>query len=116
MPVEPPKAGGWAEQYSSVLPVLLPEKYLLTRQTRRKAGTQSCETNIQGHSSLNHVSRAAGGNSFGQPVSVFTTIFNHLTRPGRESMNENFGVIWTDEISQIEELEEKIAPSLSWDD
>jgi len=31
-------------------------------------------------------------------------------------MNENFGVIWTDEISQIEELEEKIAPSLSWDD
>jgi hypothetical protein len=31
-------------------------------------------------------------------------------------MNENFGVIWTDEITQIEELEEKIAPSLSWDD
>jgi hypothetical protein len=31
-------------------------------------------------------------------------------------MNENFAVIWTDEITQIEELEEKIAPSLSWDD
>jgi hypothetical protein len=29
-------------------------------------------------------------------------------------MKENFGVIWTDEISQIEELEEKIAPSGSW--
>ena len=29
-------------------------------------------------------------------------------------MNENFGVIWIDEISQIEELEEKIAPSGSW--
>jgi len=31
-------------------------------------------------------------------------------------MNENTGVIWTDEIIQIEELEEKVAPSLSWDD
>ena len=31
-------------------------------------------------------------------------------------MNENSGVIWTDEIIQIEELEEKVAPSLSWDD
>jgi len=31
-------------------------------------------------------------------------------------MKENFGVIWTDDITQIEELEEKIAPSLSWDD
>jgi len=29
--------------------------------------------------------------------------------------NENFGVIWTDEISQVEELESKIAPSNSWD-
>jgi hypothetical protein len=28
---------------------------------------------------------------------------------------ENFGVIWTDEI-QIEELEEKIAPSGQWSD
>ena len=26
-------------------------------------------------------------------------------------MKENFGVIWTDEITQIEELEQKIAPS-----
>ncbi len=25
--------------------------------------------------------------------------------------NENFGVIWTDEINQIEELEQKTAPS-----
>ena len=24
---------------------------------------------------------------------------------------ENFGVIWTEEITQVEELEEKIAPS-----
>jgi hypothetical protein len=31
-------------------------------------------------------------------------------------MNDNSGVIWTEEIIQIEELEEKIAPSLSWDD
>jgi hypothetical protein len=31
-------------------------------------------------------------------------------------MNENSGVIWTDEIIQIEELEEKIAPSGSWAD
>jgi len=31
-------------------------------------------------------------------------------------MNENSGVIWTEEIIQIEELEEKVAPSLSWDD
>ena len=31
-------------------------------------------------------------------------------------MNEDFGVIWTDEISEIEELEEKIAPSAIWDD
>jgi hypothetical protein len=31
-------------------------------------------------------------------------------------MNDNSGLIWTEEIIQIEELEEKIAPSLSWDD
>ena len=31
-------------------------------------------------------------------------------------MNENTKVIWTDEIIQIEELEEKVAPSMSWDD
>jgi hypothetical protein len=31
-------------------------------------------------------------------------------------MNDNSGVIWTEEIIQIEELEEKIAPSLSWED
>ena len=31
-------------------------------------------------------------------------------------MKENFEVIWVDEIAQIEELEEKIAPSYSWDD
>jgi hypothetical protein len=31
-------------------------------------------------------------------------------------MDENFAVIWTDEITQIEELEEKIAPSAVWDD
>jgi hypothetical protein len=30
-------------------------------------------------------------------------------------MRENFGVIWTDEITQVEELEQKIAPSGSWD-
>ena len=26
-------------------------------------------------------------------------------------MKENFAVIWTDEVTQVEELEEKIAPS-----
>ena len=31
-------------------------------------------------------------------------------------MDENFAVNWTDEITQIEELEEKIAPSAVWDD
>jgi hypothetical protein len=31
-------------------------------------------------------------------------------------MNDNSGVIWTEEIIQIEELEEKIAPSGSWSD
>ena len=31
-------------------------------------------------------------------------------------MNENTEVIWTDEIIQIEELEEKIAPGGSWAD
>jgi hypothetical protein len=31
-------------------------------------------------------------------------------------MSENTEVIWTDEIIQIEELEEKVAPSMSWDD
>jgi len=31
-------------------------------------------------------------------------------------MDDNFAVIWIDEITQIEELEEKIAPSLGWDD
>jgi hypothetical protein len=32
-------------------------------------------------------------------------------------MDENVTVIWTDEITQIEELEEKIAPGgLGWDD
>ena len=31
-------------------------------------------------------------------------------------MNENLEVIWTDEVTQIEELEEKIAPSGSWAD
>ena len=30
------------------------------------------------------------------------------------AMKENYGVIWTEEI-EIEELEEKIAPSASWD-
>jgi hypothetical protein len=30
-------------------------------------------------------------------------------------MTENFGVIWTDDITQIEELEAKTAPSGSWD-
>jgi hypothetical protein len=30
-------------------------------------------------------------------------------------MNENFGVIWTDEIVQIEELEQKKAPDVCWD-
>jgi hypothetical protein len=29
-------------------------------------------------------------------------------------MNENIGVIWAEEISQIEELEQKTAPSGSW--
>jgi hypothetical protein len=29
------------------------------------------------------------------------------------AMNENYGVIWTEEI-EIEELEEKIAPSGAW--
>jgi hypothetical protein len=32
------------------------------------------------------------------------------------SMKEQFGVIWTDEVIQIEELEEKVAPSVYWDD
>jgi hypothetical protein len=31
-------------------------------------------------------------------------------------MDENFAVIWVDEITEIEELEEKIAPSVGWDD
>ena len=31
-------------------------------------------------------------------------------------MNEDVTVVWTDEIIQIEELEEKIAPSIGWDD
>jgi hypothetical protein len=31
-------------------------------------------------------------------------------------MDDNFAVIWIDEITQIEELEEKIAPSAVWDD
>ena len=32
-------------------------------------------------------------------------------------MDENVTVIWTDEIAQIEELEEKIAPSgAGWED
>ena len=31
-------------------------------------------------------------------------------------MDENVTVIWTDEITQIEELEQKIAPVASWDD
>ena len=30
-------------------------------------------------------------------------------------MKENFAVIWTDEITLIEELEQKTAPSGSWD-
>ena len=29
-------------------------------------------------------------------------------------MKENFGVIWTDEITQVEELEKKTAPSGQW--
>ena len=33
-----------------------------------------------------------------------------------ESMNENVEAIWTEEIVQIEELEEKIAPSGSFED
>ena len=31
-------------------------------------------------------------------------------------MNDNYEVIWTEEIAQIEELEAKIAPSVSYDD
>jgi hypothetical protein len=31
-------------------------------------------------------------------------------------MKEQFGVIWTDEVIQIEELEEKVAPSVVWDE
>jgi hypothetical protein len=39
---------------------------------------------------------------------------NDLTSKGDRPMKENFGVIWTDEINQIEELEQKTAPSGSW--
>ena len=31
-------------------------------------------------------------------------------------MNENVEAIWTEEIVQIEELEEKIAPGAAWED
>jgi hypothetical protein len=30
--------------------------------------------------------------------------------------NENFGVIWTDEITNVEELEAKTAPTTLWGD
>ena len=40
---------------------------------------------------------------------------NNLTSDKEKAMKENFGVIWTDEITEVEELEKKTAPSGSWD-
>ena len=66
--------------------------------------------------SLDHVSRAARGYSAsGQPVSFFGTKIQQFNFDKEKAMKENFGVIWTDEITQIEELEQKTAPSGSWE-
>jgi hypothetical protein len=46
----------------------------------------------------------------------FTIVSKTQLRQGEKSMNEDVTVVWTDEIIQIEELEQKIAPNAAWDD
>jgi hypothetical protein len=45
--------------------------------------------------------------------SRFDFLGQKLQKQGDMAMKENYGVIWTEEI-EIEELEQKIAPSGSW--
>src|SRR5439155_5838715 len=95
--VGPPKAGSGPAMAGCILPRRKPERKL------------SCSLGTKCVSLNSSVKGCMEATRLMRPF-----LFLHqISKQGELTMKENYGVIWT-ELIEIEELEEKIAPSGSW--